>query len=93
MLYKLTEFENISGWHVLCNEGIGTVANSWYFPARVLGISPAEFIEWLIENYKPDDIHWNKEKCLFFYGWKNQDQMRKFKNFINAEARKKNFQI
>jgi len=93
MLYKLTEWESESGWHAGCLDDLGHDSNVWYLPARILGLSPAQFIEWLIKNYKPDHTHFCKDKCLFFFSWSSQSMMRQYKNLINAEARKKNFQI
>ena len=93
MLYKCEEWESISGWHCGCLLDLGHDSNLWYLPARILDLTPAQFITFMIENYKPDHIYLNAEKCLFFYSWDKQEDMRKYKNMINAAARKKNFQI
>ena len=94
MLYQMKEWEDINGkWHCNCVDDLGGNAGLWYVPARILGISPAEYIKLVIETYKPDDVYFNKENCLCFWSWTNQVNMRKFKNMINATARKKNFQI
>jgi len=94
MLWQMKEWESpVSGWHCGCVDNLAQDSNVWYLPARILDISPAAFIELLIKEYKPDYIHFNEEKCLFHYSWKSQTAERKFKNFINAAARKKNFQI
>ena len=47
----------------------------------------------LIEKFEPDRIFHNEDCSFVGWGWKSQSQMRKYKNWINAEARKKNFQI
>ena len=93
MLYKCEEWESISGWHCGCLLDLAHNSNLWYLPARILDLTPAQFIEFLITNYKPDHIYFNKESCFFSYSWDKQESMRKFKRFINAAARKKNFQI
>ena len=90
----MTEWESGSGhWCCNCIDDLGHGSGEWYLPARILDLTPAQFIKFLMENYKPDYYHYNEEKCLFFYSWKKQEDMRKFKRFINAAARKKNFQI
>ena len=50
-----------------------------------------EYVKWMIETYKPDKIYWSGK--LFTFSWKSQAQMRKFKNYINAQSRKVNYQI
>ena len=93
-LYKMTEWESLSsGWYCGCVDNLGGGSNLWYLPARILDISPAEFIELLVTKYKPDNIWYSKENCILCYSWKDQSKMRKFKNDMNAAARKKNFQI
>lgn len=93
MLYKMSEWESPSGWHCNCIDNLKGGSGIWYLPARILNISPADYITLVIAKYKPDKIIFNKEKFLFFFSWKNQSDMRKFKNDINAAARKVNFQI
>ena len=94
MIWKASEWQGGAGdWYCNCVDNLGAGSGLWYIPARILGITPAAFIELLITEYKPDYIFGDKEKCLFFFSWKSQSQMRKYKNMINAEARKKNFQI
>ena len=93
-LYKMTEWESLaSGWHCGCVDNLGGGSNLWYLPARILDIAPAEFIELLVTKYQPDSVWYSKEKCVLVYSWKSQTKMRKFKNDMNAAARKKNFQI
>ena len=94
MLYKMTEWSSPSGfWHCNCIDDLGHNSGVWYLPARILDLSPAAYIEYVIKNFKPDDIYANKEKCFISFSWKKQEDMRKFKNYINKKAREKNFQI
>lgn len=94
MLYKLDEWQGASGiWYCNCIAALTTDAVKWYAPARVLGISPAEFIKLLIGKYKADEVKYFPESGFFSFGWKDQVNMRKFKNDVNAIARQKNFQV
>lgn len=94
MIWKATEWETIGmGWHANCVDNLAGGSSLWYHPARILGISPAEFIEWIIKNYKPDYINYSEDANLLIFTWKSQAQMRKYKNYINAQARKVNYQI
>jgi hypothetical protein len=93
-LYRCEEWQGSSGyWYCEHTSTFPHNVQKWVVPARILGVSPADFIQLLIEKFKPDHI-WHNEDCSFVgWGWKSQSQMRVYKNWINAEARKKNFQI
>ena len=94
MIWKAEEWQNADEyWHCNCTSNLAQGSAIWYHPARILGITPAAFIELLITKYKPDRFYYNKESCFCSWAWKSQTQMRKYKNWINAEARKKNYQI
>ena len=94
MIYRMNEWYSPAGyWYCNCVDDLAGSAGLWYTPARILGISPAAFVKLLVDNYKPDKITYNAEKNVLIYAWKSQSQMRKFKNAINAAARKVNYQI
>ena len=94
MLYKMTEWESpCSGWYCGNIDALGKNSNAWWLPARILNLTLTDYIQLLITKYKPDYIHFNKESFLLSFSWVNQAAMRKFKNDINAAARKVNFQI
>ena len=96
MIWQAKEWETpVSGWHCGCVDDLAHDSNAWYIPARILGISPAEFIKLLVTEYKPDHIHFLDENgnCFFSYSWDSQAAMRRFKNNLNKIAREKNFQI
>ena len=94
MIWKMTEWKSASGrWHCNCVDDLAGSAGLWYTPARILDLTPATYIQYVIDNFKPDQISVDKEKCLVFFSWNNQTNMRKFKNFLNKKAREKNFQV
>ena len=67
----------------------------WWIPAYLLGKTPSEDVEWLIENYKPDYIYFNRKKGFFSYSWakENYASAHKFLLYINRIARNKNFVV
>ena len=90
-LLKYTEWQGSSGlWY--CNDvsDFTSKRGLWYVPARLLKISLDNFVEMLIKDFEVDYIAFNE---ILIYGWYDQNKMRKFKNWINAEARKRNFII
>ena len=50
--------------------------------------------KYMVSNgFNPDEVYWNEETGFFSYGWTKQANMRKFKNWFNAESRKCNIQL
>lgn len=94
-LLRYEEYQSPSGvWYCNDTSEIGrSQAGIWWVPARMLNISLDEYVNMLITKFKVDNISYNKEKNVLIYSWKKQSDMRKFKNWLNAEARKKNFII
>jgi len=94
MLYKMAEWQGATGlWYCNCVDALATNAGSWYAPARILGISPADFIKLVVGKYGADSVKYFPESGFFSYAWTNQAKMRAFKNDLNKAARAKNFQI
>ena len=94
MLYKCTEWQGASGiWYCEHTDSFPKDVQKWVVPARILGVSVDEFLKLLIEKFKPDQISYRKDGSFVSWGWSKQSEMRKFKNWINAESRRKNYQI
>ena len=92
-LYKMSEWECSSGWKCGDLEDLGKGSNLWYLPARMMGLTPAAYLKWVINNYHPDNIYYSNDNSLVGWSWKSQNDMRLFKNRINALARQKNFLV
>jgi hypothetical protein len=93
-LLRYTEWnDGLGNWE--CNDisDLASVRALWWAPARMLGISPAEYAQLIITNFHPDKIKYYIETDVLLYSWKNINDCRKFKNWLNAEARKRNFII
>lgn len=95
MIYKLTEWQDVNTgrWHCNCIDALGQGSGYWWHPARIMGISPAKYLQWVIDNYKPDKINHNLDGSVIWFEWNSQITMRLYKNKINALARKVNYQI
>ena len=94
MIWQCSEWQGASGiWYCNCTQPLSTSASCWYTPARILGVSPADFIKLVINKFGADQVKYFPDSCFFSYGWSDQSKMRKFKKYINAEARKRNFLI
>ena len=93
-ILKYSEWEDSSGnWHCGDIEDLGKGSNLWWLPARMLGMTPAAYLEWVITNYKPDNVYYSDDASFVGWNWKSQTAMRKMKNDLNAKARTKGFMI
>ena len=92
-LYKQTEWESNGYWHCNDVEDLGHGSGYWWLPARMLEMTPAEYLKWVIDNFHPDDVTHSQDCSYVGCRWKSQQDMRKFKNHINALARTHNFMI
>lgn len=93
-ILKLTEWQSASGyWHCGDVEDLGNGSGFWWLPARMMDLAPAAYLKLVIEKYQPDNINHSDDCSYVGWSWKSQAKMRKFKNDINALARKKNFMI
>jgi hypothetical protein len=93
MLYKMDEWQGATGeWYCNCVSNFAGGSGHWSLPARILNMTPAAYIEWVIINFHP--IVWHNDDCsLVFFSWVKQSDMRRYKNKINAAARQINYQI
>ena len=93
-LYKCEEWQGSSGiWYCEHTSTFPKNVIKWVVPARILGLAPADFLRYLIKEYQPDVVYHNEDCSFVGWGWRNQAKMQKYKNWINAEARRKNFKI
>ena len=90
-LLRMEEWQSTGTGKWYCNDTseIGkSAAGLWYTPARMLDMPLDKFVKMLVYDFEVDYISFGK---TLIYSWDSQTKMRKFKNFINAEARKRNY--
>ena len=93
-LLKYVEWQGAGDmWYCNDTSDLTSIRSKWWVPARMLNLSPADFVKMLIEKFKPDNIWYSKEHDVLGYSWENINDMRKYKNWLNAEARKRSFII
>ena len=95
MLYKVSEWRSTASGLYYCSniDNMKNGSGSWWLLARVMQMSPADFIQHLIKEYKPDKIKYNPETNFLYFAWTSPENCHKFKLNINKQARKINFQI
>lgn len=93
-LYVCKEWQSASGiWYCEHTDSFPQGVQKWVVPARILGLTPADFLKFLIEKFEPDHIFHNKDCSFVGWGWSSQAKMREYKRFINKKARECNFHI
>ena len=80
-------------FHVNDCTDLKSIRGLWWVPARMLGISPAEYVELLIVRFKVDKIKYLQEADVLIYSWNSLQKARDFKNWLNQEARKRQYII
>ena len=90
-VYKAEEWESNGKW--LCGDvsALAAHSNNWWYPARILGISPVDFVKLLINEFNVKDIHYIKPGGVLYFAFSSLADCRKYKNFINKKAREVNF--
>lgn len=85
--------DGLGNYHVNDCTDLKSIRGLWWIPARMLGISPAEYVELLVTRFKVDKIQYNEEADVLIYSWRSLQRARDFKNWLNAEARKRKFEL
>lgn len=92
-LMRYEEWKGAIGWYCNDTSDFKSIGSKWWAPARMLNISPAEYVKLLVEQFHPDSIMYNEERDVLVYWWRKQEDMRRFKNWLNAQARKYKFYV
>lgn len=93
-LLRYSEWQGADNyWHCNDVEDLRHGSGYWWHPARMLGLTPAAYLKKVIDEFQPDEVHHSDDCSYVGWKWKSQTQMRKFKNWINAEARKHQFYL
>ena len=92
-ILKYEEWEINGDWYCNDTSDLCGIAGKWWVPARMLQLPLEEYTQMLISDFEPDFIRYNKEADVLLFSWRSQTKMRKFKNWLNAQARKHQFYV
>lgn len=89
VILKLEELQSYNGWSCYFPKDLIGIGNKWYTPARALGLNLIDYVETVIEKFKPNKVLFsnNKDDCLLIFYWNKQADMRKYKNWLNKLLR------
>jgi|GEM_PF-3882093 len=92
MLYQEKEFKAGNNYYSIGAAVVGKRYHSWMVPCRILGLTPAEYVKLLIEEFNAIVTYSPKQKFLSRH-WKNVNDFNRWRLYINREARQKNYQV
>ena len=88
--YFNNEFQTANGyWHCMNDSDLANGSNIWWKFPRSINISLEEYIKTLALDFHATLEYLEKSDILLF-SWKNQSDMRKFKNWANRKYRECN---
>lgn len=91
-LMKYTEWEGAATWHCGDVSDLAHNSNAWWYPARLLDMTPADYILFLRDKYHAYDFSYCEESNVLLWKWSYKD-CHAFVLFINERSRKKKFMI
>ena len=89
-IYEASEWDIGNKWYVNDVKELATSASKWWQPMRMLGMSVEQYINLLI-SYNAKNLTYYKESDALTFSFDTQSEARKFKNFLNREAKKRNW--
>ena len=93
-VYKAEEWQGSSGqWYCANTSNLGNSSAYWYHQAKIWGKSGDEFVQMLVEKFHCNHISYNLERDTLVFSWDVLADMRKYKNALNAQARKVAYEI
>ena len=93
-LYQMSEWQGATGyWYCNNVDNLGAGSGVWYLPARMMGLTPANYLKWIINEFHPDKVYASEDGGFVGFCWASQSNMRAFKNKINQIARQTRFMI
>lgn len=95
--YKSSEWQSGNKWYVADTSDLANDSAAWWHPARMLNITPEEYILMLKNEYHANIDKWcpesNNGKSLLIFSWDNYSDAHKYLLYINRIARNKNWTI
>lgn len=93
-LYKCSEWSDPCGrWYVNDVEELATVSSRWWTPVRMLEMTPEDYVLMLRDKFHANHFHYTKEANVLIFSFDTQADARAYKNWINAEARRRHYVV
>ena len=91
-VWKASEWQSPTGkWHINDVSAIASGSADWIHPCNIMHMTPEEFAIWIEETFNAQDVKLTERILLFDF--LTQAEARKYKNYINAAARREKYLI
>lgn len=91
-IYKATEWECARGWTCGDVSDLANNSNAWEHGARILGLTPADFLRLLIEKYDVDIVY-SKDYSYVGFFFKSQSKCHEYCLKLNRMAKKIGYEV
>lgn len=93
-VYRCVEWQDATGnWLVNDITSMTSIAVKWWVPMRMLNLTPEDYIRLLKDKFHVNYMKYVKDADLLIFSFTTQEAARKYKNWINKEARNRNYII
>lgn len=90
-IYKAEEWECNGRWYVADTSNLPKSSNTWWYAPAAANLSPIEYVKLLINKFNVTYIKYTVSADVLIFAFDSLADCRKYKNYINAQARKNNF--
>ena len=92
-IYKAEEWECNGRWYVADTSNLPKSSNTWWYAPAAANLSPIEYVKLLITKFKVSHIQYKVKSDVLIFSFDSLEDCRKYKNYINKQARQNKFYI
>lgn len=92
-ILKLSEWEIAGKWYCADTTDLGAGSGNTWFPARMLNITPADYLLLLKDKFHVKNLKIVGEKCNLIFNFETMTDCHSFVLFINREAKERKYFI
>jgi len=92
-IYKASEWECNGKYVVSDVEELGRGSGVWWYVPNLLSLSPVDYVKLLINKFHAINISYLIESDVLIFYFSTLEDARKYKNYVNKQARDKKFMI
>lgn len=93
-IYKASNWESGSGrWYVADTSNLKENSAHWRHQLKITGLDSISFLEMLKNKFHASGFKYCKENDTLIFSFDTKELSSKYKNWLNAEARKLQYKI
>ena len=92
-IYKADLWECNDNYYVSDVSDLAASSGTWWYVPNLLSLSPVEYVKLLINKFHATKISYSIESDVLIFSFSTLEDARKYKNYVNKQARDKKFII